>query len=149
MDNTYPMKWHKFLIYFLLWVSVLINVVGGLQIMTGAILGENAQAVYDMFPQYRVLNIIYGILCLGIAALCVVTRSALAHYRRIGPKCLLTVYALNMVLSPLYCFLTSAVTSLPLETLVDASTPFQFLGHIVIIVVNYLYYQKRQALFTE
>lgn len=149
MENGFPMKYHKFLIYFSLWLGAAINLLGGIAIVTGMILGEDMQAVYAAFPGYQALNVVYGCILLLLAAVCVAVRTALARYRRRGPKMLIALLTVNLILAPLYGVLAGAVTRIPLGQLMDASDAAQFAGTLAIVIATFVYYKKRESLFVE
>ena len=86
------MKWHKFLIYFALFASAVINLVNALQLITGLQYGDAADAVYAMFSTLKVLDIGYGVILLATVVYTVVTRFYLAKFKASGPLMLMMLY---------------------------------------------------------
>ena len=146
-----PMKWHKFLIYFSLWASAVMNVLNSFVMFTGAHYGgENeARMVYNFFDGLKSVDIIMGVLFIGIAIFAIVTRFSLAKYQSKGPKQLLAVYGLNAVLTVAYPLLASAVTGMELSELMDSSTISSIVSSVVMILINKTYYDKRAHLFVN
>ena len=146
-----PMKWHNFLIYFSLWVSAVMNVRNGFMMFTGAHYGgENeARMVYNFFDGLKSVDVIMGLLFIGMAVFAIVTRFSLAKFKEKGPKLLLAVYALNAVLSLGYPLLASAVTGMALSELMDSSAVGNIVGAVVMIFINKTYYDKRAHLFVN
>lgn len=146
-----PMKWHKFLIYFSLWASAVMNVINGFMMFTGAHYGgENeAKMVYNYFDGLKSVDVIMGVLFVGMAVFAIVTRFSLAKYPAKGPKLLLAVYGLNAVLTLVYPLLASAVTGMELSELMDSSTISSIVSSVVMIFVNKTYYNNRAHLFVN
>ncbi len=61
--DLYPMKWYKFVIYFLLFFSAAINLISAILYFTGALYGDayTARLVYATFPAMKPLDIVTGI----------------------------------------------------------------------------------------
>ena len=66
--NDYPMKWHKFLIYFSLWFGALANVVSGLRYITGTVYGADSERVYSVFPSMKSIDLVMGVILICMAA---------------------------------------------------------------------------------
>lgn len=146
--SSHPMKWHKFLIYFALWLSALACLSNALMYFTGSHYGGYAQDVYLVFSGMKVLDVLCGIACLALCAYTVMTRFALAAYRAKGPKMLTNIYLLNLLISLAYALLGSMITGLSFMDLLGTFLGY-VIGSAVMIFVNRTYYNNRAELFTN
>ncbi len=145
-EVRFPMKWHKFLIYFSLWLGAIMNLIFGIVMLAGGQYGGYAAYVYEAFPVLRVVDILMGLVMIALAALCVVARFALAKYRRKGPGLLQLVYAVSALSYLIY--LIVAVTSIGGSNI--GAQPWIYLGvSVFMMIVNRIYYQKRAMLFVH
>lgn len=143
-----PMGWFKFLIYFSLFASAIINIINAVQFFTGDVYGNSfvAAAVYLTFPAMQVLDMIYGVILIAISAFLVVTRFQLAGYKKNGPKMVVIAYVLNVVISLAYVIFASAMTGI---NLFDASMISSLLISIVMAVANNIYFKNRKEMFVK
>ena len=125
-----PMKWYKFLIYFLLWFSGVVNIIGSFGYFGAGFLGT-----------------LYGLVCIAAGALAIYTRYRLAQYRADGPMCLYALYAIQGGSSLLYAILF-AIFYYPNAGLFGNAVG-SIIGSGVMIVLNRIYFQKRASLFTN
>ena len=64
MAPALPMNWYKFLIYFMLFASAVINAIMGIMYITGSVYsvyggsGANAEEIYRYFPNLKTVDII-------------------------------------------------------------------------------------------
>ncbi len=150
--DDYSMKWHKFLIYFALWLSAVLNIVSAFGYFTGSAYnasGASASRVYSTFPGLKGVDIFMGICLLAIGVMALVTRFALAGYKQNGPKMLLILYGINLVVPVLYLILASTTTGLSIAQLTGTSTWTSLITSLVMIFANKVYYDKRAALFVN
>lgn len=143
------MGWHKFLIYFSLWASAVLNLFGGVSTMTGASYGEMKELVYTVFSSLKALDMVYGLCLIALAVLCVVTRFQLAGFKKLGPQLLIGVYAANLILSIGYIVANSAILQVSVGELLNSSMVSSLAASAVMMVVNYTYYKKRADLFVN
>ncbi len=146
----FPMKWYKFLIYFALFASAVLNALSGIGQMLGTVYSnqEIASAVYAQYPALRPVDIVYGLLLIGLAAFAIVTRQQLANYKEKAPLFLYAMYGSTIVLSVFYLIATSLVMqSMDFTiTAVVESLP-SLISSAVVLVLNIVYFQKRKVLF--
>ncbi|MBQ9782038.1 MAG: zinc ribbon domain-containing protein [Clostridia bacterium] len=147
----YPMKWFKFLIYFLLFASAIVNVMSGISQVTGMIYYDpftetTAQAVYEVFPGLQVVDIIVGILSIALGVFAVVVRFALAKFKAIGPKLLTLFYAFSCIINIVYCLLVVLVVPELVGSL-TSDTVTSIITSVIMIFANKTYFTKRQELF--
>ena len=146
--ENYELKWHKFLIYFALWASAVMNVVSSIAYFTGSIYGNSARQVYNHFGGMRTLDVIMGLLLLGIAGFSIYVRFQLAGFKTGAPKKLEYLYIANVAIPLLYLLAASSVTGLSFTDLASG-TWGSLAGSVVMIFVNRTYYGKREALFVN
>ncbi len=143
-----PMNWHKFLIYFSLWAGGILNVLTGVLMATGAnysIFSDVPSAlIYAIYPGLQACDIVIGILTMAAGAFAICVRFLLAGFKRIGPTCLLGVYAANIVISVLYVVLASAISGM---NMMDTQTLASLVTSVVMIAANRVYYSKRATMF--
>ena len=53
IQNTLPMNWHKFLVYFGLWAGAVLNLINGFLLLTGSHYGDEKELVYYFFPKLK------------------------------------------------------------------------------------------------
>ena len=143
-----PMKWHKFLIYFLLWFSAIANIVSGFQAISGSQYGASANRVYSNFPGLKTIDIIFGLFVLFIAVFTIVTRFKLAGFKADGPKYLILVYIMSAAVSIVYILAVIANTPL---TMGDFGSQLigQIIGPVIMVAINRTYYNNRADLFVN
>lgn len=143
-----PMKWFKFIIYVQLFLAALSSVIMGIQMLTGNIynvFGYNASAfVYMAYPGLKPVDVIFGILFLGLAAAAILVRQKLANYKTGAPKTYLSFLILSLALNFVYGMLASLITG---ENLFSATLVIQIIWNIVLIALNSIYFKKREHLF--
>ncbi len=148
-----PMGWYKFLCYFSLWLSALVNFTGMVSIITGGAYerqGISPVLAYVMFPGLQDFDIFRVALYLASVVLVIITAVSLLKYKAIGPKLLLIVYGFNGIASVIsyvgeYC-IVNAVTSISF----DASIIIPNLGiSLAMVIINHKYFSKRAHLFNR
>lgn len=140
------MKWYHFTIYFSLFASALINFVAGIQYMSGVQYDGMADYVYYVYDGLKAVDTLYGIICIGVAVLCIFTRFQLARFKVNGPMLLNIIYAVDAAVPLLYLGIVSSITGM---NLISSSTASSVVGSIGIIIINSVYYKKRKHLFVN
>lgn len=143
-----PMNWYKFLIFFALFFSAVMNIINGISTMAGAQYGGafGASFVYAVFPGMRVLDILFGICCFGVSALDIVTRMKLAAFKKDGPKFITFIYLVNMALTILYVLIASIVIK---SFAGSANLIINIAVSIGMIIANKIYFDKRAHMFVN
>ena len=144
-----PMKWHKFLCYFALWLNALVNVSNASQAFTGQ-LSEGLEWV----PGMRLLAIFLGIFSIVFALFCVHTALGLIGYRKEAPKNLLRLYMMafsvdllsNIVLMAL--LLNVGVGEEDVAYIVS-QTIGATIVNLAMYFINKVYYGKRMHMFVN
>lgn len=147
-----PMRWHKFLCYFLLWLGALMNVGNGVEYLRGSLFEEE---IYLHLPGLRALMVVFGLASFLFVAAVVFTAVSLLRYKKNAPRYLMWTYVLNGVVTVL------TMVSLSAELIrggADPAAVFNFfgsraigsvIGSVVIILINKTYYDKRSHLFVN
>lgn len=147
--NGHPMGWYKFLIYFALFAGAFLNVCSSILYLTGNIYTTSdvdPRAVYYLYPGLQVVDIIYGVLLLAVAAFMIVTRFQLSGMKKNGPKMVIALYIINIAFAVIYVIAISCIT----EYFVwDATTIGQCVIPIVMAIVNKVYFDRRKDLFVK
>jgi hypothetical protein len=149
MGDARGMKWFKFIIYFQLFANAVLNVINAIRLLTGVQYGDNASLVYTYFPSLKTADILFGICCLALAGFAIFTRHRLAKFFRNGPMLYYILMAASVVLSLIYLIMASSALHVSLGEVMDASTIASMLTSLVMLIVNWVYFNKRADLFTH
>ena len=145
--DDYPLKWHKFLIYFSLWASAITNAIQGLSAITGMPYGADSETIYRYFPQLRSVNVVMGFALIALAIYTIFVRFQLAGFRRGAPQKLVGLYIAFIVFDVAYLLITAATTGLSVGELIDSQYVGAIVSSAVMAGINRVYYGKREALF--
>lgn len=142
------MKWHNFLIYFALWASCVLYAYNGIMALTGGHYGNSgeAQLVYLVFSGLKTLDVIVGLLYIGIGVFALYTRFSLAGFKRVGPGNLLKLYAAGCVVSVVYAIAVQSITDI---SIFDSSNVSSIVIAVAMIFANKQYYAKRSHMFVN
>lgn len=151
VQNQHPMKWFKFLIYFGLFAGALVNLINGINLLTGTSYGDMKYLVYRMFKDLKTLDAVIGLLTIGLAVLGVVTRFRLAKFYKNGPKLLIALYISAAVVGLLYVVgAQTIVLAVVKKSMLDISGQIgSICSSIVMAVINGIYFKKRSDLFVN
>lgn len=145
------MKWHKFLAYFLLWVSAIMNFASYAAMKSGAQYGPNKDRVYEVFPEIKSVDGTFAVICLIMAIVAIFAAIGLLKFKKFGPVLVIVLYALNGIGSAYYSSqIVKAVEEV--KDIVDLSQlksqyTLQVVGAIVLVVLNFIYFNKRKSLY--
>lgn len=137
------MKWHKFLVYFLLWAGVLSNVVGGAQ----NFMGTCTEWEYRMLPGLRAFEILSAVLSLVLAVMGGYTAVKLIQYSSRGPRALTGLYAAGIASQVILAFAACLFLGAELADVVDVSTITSLCTSFLMLRANKKYYENRSHLF--
>lgn len=149
LDDPRGMKWFKFIIYFQLFASAVINVFSSIMVFTGAHYGGNAASVYSYFPGLRIIDIMFGIVCLVLAGFAIYTRQRLAKFFRDGPMLYFVLLGVNIAGSIIYLLSASMATGMPFGQLMTPREIGSDIGYVILLLVNMSYFNKRADLFVN
>ena len=157
----HPMAWYKFLIYFSLFAGAVLNAVSGIMSLTGANYHEDgsdySEVFYKFFPGLQTVDIIFGILCIALAAFGIYVRFRLSGYCANGPKMLSLLYTAVAAMNVVYLIaLYIVISGSAIGDRVDFSEIVN-VGAIVsnsavsiaMIGINKKYFDNRKELFVN
>ena len=139
--SALPMKWHKFLIYFLLLLGALIFLIRGFGDLSDCFDGAEGT------PAFAV-RLFAGVCLLAIAALQLAARAALARFSRRGPKMAVAVYVSMAVLGG-FILAARQMRAVELDAAIAGVVKMGCVVSALLAVCNYLYYRKRAAMFVN
>lgn len=152
-NRPMPMKWYKFLIYFSLILTGLSNMYTGVQSVMGMQYETKDQAaqVYATYSGLHILDMIYGVLLIALGVFVFIVRQQLAGYREKGPKLLLIMYIVSLLLEIFYIGAGSLISGVNLLTASESGTMLisSILVSLFMIGANKVYFDKRAHLFTR
>lgn len=144
-----PMKWYKFLIYFLLFFSAIFNVYNAINTLTGKFYGsaDEAAEVYSAFPSLKFVDVVSGILFIMLAVICIITRQKLRNFSKNGPIMLYGLYAFDLIFGFVYILVVTAIIGISLSEYIDSSFIKSISRSIAMIALNMVYFKKREHMF--
>ena len=152
-DNpVYPMKWHKFLIYFLLFFNAAVNLFSAYVYFTGrsAIPGAGTSLhVYNLVPFVAVMDKIYAAVLLVLAVCFIVVRMKMAQFRKDAPELYILLLIVNAAAALVYMFALSILVSgfMSMSIWGLAEIIGRVIGAAIMVIANHIYYKKRKSMF--
>lgn len=140
------MKWYKFIIYFQLFFSAVLNVGMAGRYLGGLEYGESAELVYMMYGSLRTLDLFMGIASLALAGLCIYARMQMRRFKKNAVPVYLSISIINVALSVIYALLVSAIVGEGAESAFMTASS-QAAGMTVYFMANRDYFKKRKHLF--
>ena len=148
-----PMKWHKFLVYFALWASGILNILTGFFTLSGGQYEGDAEKVYYVFRGMKTLDTVYGLVVIVIGVLLLFTAYRLLKLKTGAPKLLLACLAITAVVSIAYSVMATNEIHSVLRNAdtseITASAIGSAIGSAVSFVLHMIYYKKRNHLFVN
>ena len=148
-----PMKWYKFLIYFSLVLTGFANIWTGVEAVLGMQYETKSQAaqVYAVYPGLHVLDIVYGVLLILLGVYALIVRQYLAGFKAKGPKMLLIMYIVSLVIEVAYIAASSLISGVNLLTASESGTMLisSMIVSLFMIGANKVYFDKRAHLFNK
>lgn len=145
------MGWYKFLIWFALFAGALLNLVRGIQMMSGDQYDGYADQVYRVFDGLKGLDMVAGVALITLAVIAIVARFSLAAYKKNGPKLLILLYAFNAGIQIIYTLAAKSIISAATASVsLDTSSAFSSAAFaLAMAAINYSYFKKREHLFVN
>ena len=137
-QNTHPMEWHKFLIYFQLYLAAILNALNAVQNFAGLFSDP------DGFGAWSAIYIFYGVAYAVMAVLAIYTRFRLSGFRQNGPKAYMIFLCVNCALNAL-----NLVNVIGTEIYAVSSAASALITTVVMIILTNIYYKKRADLFVN
>ncbi len=145
-----PMNWYNFLIRFGLWLAGIVIFAGGIVLLLGLpylMRGMDSMLIYAQYPLLLILDLVYGVCCLGLGVLFIIARFRMAAFKAKSPTLLYYSYALCLISSLLYSFISGRILGTPASELFGLFEVLQLLGTAAGVALNVIYFQKREHLF--
>ncbi|MBP3301402.1 MAG: zinc ribbon domain-containing protein [Clostridia bacterium] len=147
------MKWFNFLIYFALFAGAFSNVINALTSFAGSSY-EELSLFYPIGDGVRILDVIFGIVTILLAAYLIFVRFALSKFKEYGPAMLIVAYLIAGISSVVYAICLIAIVG------TDHMSSFYFtallggiIGEIIttglLVSWNVTYFTKRSHLFVN
>lgn len=147
--GAYGMKWYNFLVKFALIASAILNIISGIMAFLGLHYNGEANLVYTVFPNLRLLDIFYGLALIGLAIMAIATRQALYWNKRKGPTMLCALYVLNAIFSVVYTLGVSRILEASIvEIGLQSDVVIPIVVSVTMVIANYFYFEKRKDMFT-
>lgn len=150
VQNQLPMGWFKFQVNFALFFAAFANVVSGILRITGMFYetqGVSSEEVYLVFKDLVVADVIYGVLMLATAVMCIVSRFRLAAFKKNGPTMLTITLVMSFVSSLLYTMMFAGIVN---EVSNGLAADFSSsIGSVVPLIINIRYFKERKHLFVN
>jgi hypothetical protein len=161
-ERTYNMLWYKIL-KVLLGIGALIDFSQAVMVFVGNSYETWTDAIYAAAPGIKAFDIFCGFVMIGMAILKIFTVLELSEYRARGPKLLLISYGINAVFPLVELFSLNAIIGkvenkmiingfqrFYLDNLLQPVQTFFVVAIMVLLaIVNYKYFQKREDLFIK
>lgn len=146
--SRYPLKWHKFLIYFALWFGAVVNAGLAISYMGGTVSTALDGALYARYGAMKTVDVINGAACLAIAVYMIYVRFQLAGFKIGAPRKLILVYTAVLILNLMYLLAVLLITSGSASEIIGQMV-VQFIMSAILIFANQNYYSKRLELFVN
>ena len=145
--TEYPMKWYYFIIYVQLILGVVALVATGALYISGQYLEMYHDAlfkawVYAKVPGLRYMDIIIGVVNLAFIPVYLITRQKLVKFKKDAPK-----WYMGILIGNLVSYVLTNVSTAMYAELDYVSCGGSIVTSIVLIIANYIYFNKRKALF--
>lgn len=142
MNQQMPMKWYKFIIYFQLFASALMYLFSGISYLSELWNRTLESALWG--TKWKVLCVVMAVIAFVIMACMLYTRHCLTMYKKKAPRkylCCLVLALLYAVVYMIGIFLITGkntFSAMDLLTLTETG---------ILIVLNFVYFKKREHLF--
>ena len=168
-ESLYSMKWYKFLVNFLLWLSAIVNVIAAYNYFTGASYQGIADRIYNDVKSLQSLDFFSGIAAIVFVVLAIATIISLKNYKKSGPVLLVIFYVLSSVFNLAYFLAVNNIVSEVGKTVIEGTFykgnmmyEFTFdlsalasienyimpiLSGVVMAIINIIYFNNRKELF--
>lgn len=149
MGQGQKMGWFKFIIYFQLFASAVINAALGITAFTGSHYDGKAELVYAFFPGMSAVDKVYGLVLIVLAVFAIIVRFQLAQFKKAGPNLYLLLMLISAVAGLVYIIAVNINISGYGVNVEYSDQISQLVVCVVLLVVNYIYFQKRSHLFVN
>ncbi len=144
------LRWLHFLTRFGLWFggfSMILLGCGALLGLEYKLLGIDPDAAYMMYKALKITDCVYGLMCVGLGLLCIMTRFRLANFRRKAPVLLYWAHTLLILLPLLHSVAAALCVQDPLSYVFPPSFFLRLLALAISLPLQMIYFKKRRPLF--
>lgn len=148
-ESSQGMKWFKFVIYVQLFLSALISLGMAIVYATGyqyRTAQSSPDLVYGFFPELQTVDICFAVVYAILAVFAIVVRFQLSGFKRNAWKGYLAYLAAGVIAVIGYIIATSMIAG---KSMLDTNMVSSLTANIILIVVNFIYFNKRDYLFTN
>ena len=150
-SSALPMKWHKFLANFALWVAALYNFYQASLFESGQNYGsaEQRDLVYQTFDGLETVDMIIMSIFIIMAVFDMYTAVQLTKLKKNAPQKLTMLYIAIAVVPIIHVIMASSSTGIPTAELMNNnySVYSSVIGGILGMIICKVYYDKRQHMF--
>lgn len=141
-----PMRWHGFLVKFMLWAAAAWHIFQGYWVLAGRFYYETAirDAIYAALPALRIVDCALAALLVFASLVLLAARHMLSRRRKKGISCLYAAYILLAAAQAAHVIARFAVSGMPPLNLSAVS---QTAAYAALLLTNVLYYRRRAELF--
>lgn len=146
----FEVKWYYFLVYFALWARVIFDLLASFAFFSGKIYvleglrEESILTAYIRFPGLKTTDMVLGSLYIALAILTVFSWFLLKGFRKRANLFLTLQFAFELLLivaRPLSLYFLIPQVGFPFLVV------FLTIAYIVLIPVNYSYFERRRSIF--
>ena len=146
-----PMKWHKFISYFALWVAALCDFGQAGIFMSGQHYNSESERdlVYQVYSGMKTVDAICALAYAFAAIFAIYTAIQLIKLKQNAPKKLMINYIITFAIPIIWILMGSASSGIPLAELIDSSVFSLILGCALCLIICKVYYGKRMHMFVN
>ena len=145
-----PMKWFKFVIYFQLFASCVLNAISGISALKSIQFLDGLDMLGDL-SVVVIADVVYGVVLLGLAVYAIVARMKLAKFSANGPKTYFTFLGAQLAVGLIYniasIILIHAVGMADYVEFNYTSMISSAVSAAIMLACNVTYFNKRMHLF--
>ncbi len=148
------MGWFQFIIWFQLFASALSVFFTGAACITGSQYKDDngnfvSALVYNKYQGLEMLDKLYALCCFALVIYTIYVRFRLAGFKKNGPKCYYIYLIISMVMSLVYVIGAIVITGISLRRFNLTSYAISFVINIVMLLINYVYFNNRKDMFVN
>lgn len=141
-----PMKWYKFIIYFQIFLNIAICLYYAYEIYSGQNYGFSTEKAYAMYGGLKGVDYIMGAIYILYVASLIFVRHQLWKYKKNAWKYYIAFYCAFNVVQIAYRAMQCVIVN---TNLIDFQAITDIIYSAIYIVLNYIYFKKRDNLFTN
>lgn len=141
------MMWYKFVIYFQLFAAMIMSLGNGIVYFTGAHYQGNASLIYLYYGNgLHTLDIFMGITQFALIPLLFYVRQQLKNFKRSAPMIYVVTLTIELGIALIYAIAAGAIIG---SNLMSSTISITVIANLVMAIVNFIYFKKREHLFVN